>query len=171
MKNYLLLFLLFGFGMSMGVYGQEETKKLPPKIGRAYQEKYMRPEYDTVIMQGSEVKVGVYLRKPFWRGVEIVDSGKSIGKSDESDFKKGYYFTRHKPQQTTTYKFVLQDSESKDRFAYFRTVYVAKTEAGKKQFEKQLKEQKEAVKRKQEEASRTGRIDFSVLKQLEPKKK
>jgi len=131
----------------------------------------LRPEYDTVIMQGAEIKVGAYFQKARWRGIEIVDSGKSIGKSDESDFKKGFYFTRYKPQQTITYKFVLQDSKSKDRFAYFRTVYVAKTEEEKQQFEKQLKEQREAVKKKQEEVSRTGRIDFSVLKQLEPKKK
>ena len=170
MKNYLLLLLLFGVGVSTGVYGQEEAKKLPPKIGRAYFERYMRPEYDTVIMQGAEIKVGIYLRKTGWRNIEIVDSGKSIGKSDESDLKKGYYFIRQKPQQTITYEFVLQDLNP-GRVALTRTVYVAKTEAEKKQFEKQLKEQREAVKKKQEEASRTGRIDFSVLKQLEPKKK
>ena len=92
MKNFLLLLLLFGFGISTGVYGQEEAKQPSSKTKIPKLEDLLLPKNDTVIMWGAEIKVGAYFYKNWWRAIEIVDSGKSIGKSDSLDFKKGFYF-------------------------------------------------------------------------------
>ena len=162
-----LLFLLLVFGMSTGVYGQERAKKLPLKTGRFLQEDLLLPKNDTVIMQGAEIKVGAYLYKKWYRSVEIV----GFGKSKESDFEKGFYFIQQKPKRTITYQLVVQEVHNNRKTMFTRTVYVAKTEEEKMQLEKQLKEKREAEKKRMEEQGRTGQIDFSGLKQFEPKKK
>ena len=170
-KNYYLLFLLLLLGTSVGVYGQKRTMPDPRKGPHSHRpENLIIPIQDSVILHGEEIEVGAFLSKK-WDALGVEVSG--LGKSQESDFKKGFYVIKQKPKQTITYKFVIQESEI--RVVYYRTVYVAKNEEEKKQLEKQIKEKFEAKKeaeRKTSEAVRRGeRVNIGHLLPPPPQKK
>jgi hypothetical protein len=94
-------------------------------------------------MQGEEIEIGAWLSKS-WDFVifEIV----GFGKSKKKDYEKGIYLKKLKPNKTTTYE-MISYSQDNIKYGHKRTVYVAKNEEEKKEFEK-LARQKEEEKRK-----------------------
>ena len=140
MKKFILLFLLLAVGLSSEVYGQQVWK------GKSYQRTVQKftprnfqdwdpllPRRDTVIMRGEEILVGGFLCEVNTKEFEII----GYGIAKKSDYKKGYYFIKLKPKQTTTYEFKWV--EPIDVMNIGRNVYVAKTAEEKKQLEEGLK--------------------------------
>ena len=149
MKKLVFLLLLLG-ASAAGGFGQDKTKRTPPngkQIFEGYHNDYLEnviiPLRDTVIMQGEEIEIGAWLSKS-WDFVifEIV----GFGKSKKKDYEKGIYLKKLKPNKTTTYE-MISYSQDNIKYGHKRTVYVAKNEEEKKEFEK-LARQKEEEKRK-----------------------
>ena len=128
MKKYTLLFLLVVVGLSSEVYGQK-----PRKFPKGYEFEPVLPTRDTVIMRGEEILVGGFLCEVNTKEFEII----GYGIAKKSDYKKGYYFIKLKPKQTTTYEFKWSNWDGTHH--YGRNVYVAKTAEEKKQLEEGLK--------------------------------
>ena len=152
MKKYVLLLLLMAVGLSSGVYGQGiNIKKLKSKTKHGLIEPFtppgvsenspFLPRRDTVIMIGEEIEVGAYLCEVSCKRVEIVGYGNSkkshLKKVDGFEYKKGTYFIKVKPKQTTTYEFIWTDDVGW-QLRHGRIVYVAKTAEEKKQMEEML---------------------------------
>jgi hypothetical protein len=74
--------------------------------------------------------------------IEVVN----FGKSKKKDLKKGYYVIKQRPKQTITYT-ILSWGDQNDKFSFKRTVYVAKDEEEKKQFEKLARQKVEEYNR------------------------
>ena len=127
MKKYTLLFLLVVVGLSSEVYGQK-----PRKFPKGYEIDPVLPTRDTVIMRGEEILVGGFLCEVNTKEFEII----GYGIAKKSDYKKGYYFIKLKPKQTTTYEFKWV--EPIGVMYRGRNVYVAKTAEEKKQMEEKL---------------------------------
>ena len=137
MKRYILLLLLLGVSVADG-FGQDKTKRTPPQIfqgSRNYREEAIIPSHDTVIMRGEEIEIGGWLFSKHIPAIEI----DGFGKSKKKDLKKGIYVIKQKPKQTTTYKIFSYDLDGTNLICT-RTVYVAKNEEEKKEFEKLAKE-------------------------------
>ena len=133
-----LVFLLLLVGMAVSGFGQDKTKRTPPQIfqgSRNYREEAIIPSHDTVIMQGEEIELGSWLFPKHIPAIEI----DGFGKSKKKDLEKGIYVINQKPKQTTTYKFFSYDTDG-TKLICTRTVYVAKNEEEKKEFEKLAKE-------------------------------
>ena len=128
MKKYILLFLLVVVGLSSEVYGQK-----PRKFPKGYEFEPVLPTRDTVIMRGEEILVGGFLCEVNTKEFEII----GYGIAKKSDYKKGYYFIKLKPKQTTTYEFKWVEPYGVMNIG--RNVYVAKTAEEKKQLEEGLK--------------------------------
>ena len=144
MKRYILLLLLLGVSVADG-FGQDKTKRTPPNIfkgKRYFREEAIIPSHDTVIMRGEEIEIGGWLFSKHIPAIEI----DGFGKSKKKDLEKGIYVIKQKPKKTTTYKFFSYEIDG-TRDVLQRTVYVAKNEEEKKEFEK-LARQKEEEKRK-----------------------
>ena len=165
MKKLVFLLLLLG-ASAAGGFGQDKTKRTPPngkQIFEGYHNDYLEnviiPLRDTVIIRGEEIEIGAWLSENWdYKSVEIV----GFGKSKEKDYKKGIYLKKLKPQQTTTYELISCDQRGV-KHKMKRTVYVAKNEEEKKQFEK-LARQKE----KEEKERRRARVEgkTTVIKDL-----
>jgi hypothetical protein len=148
MRKFAFLFLLFG--VSVSGFCQDKVKRTRPDGMQIFQgyhtnfkENVIIPLRDTVIMQGEEIEIGAWLSKS-WDFVifEIV----GFGKSKKKDYEKGIYLKKLKPNKTTTYE-MISYSQDNIKYGHKRTVYVAKNEEEKKEFEK-LARQKEEEKRK-----------------------
>ena len=140
-----LVFLLLLVGMAVSGFCQDKTKRTPPNIfngKRYFREEAIIPSYDTVIMRGEEIELGSWLFAKHIPAIEI----DGFGKSNKKDLEKGIYVIKQKPKKTTTYKFFSYEIDG-TRDVLERTVYVAKNEEEKKEFEK-LARQKEEEKRK-----------------------
>ena len=160
MKKYILLLLLLGVSVADG-FGQDKTKRTPPNIfkgKRYFREEAVIPSHDTVIMKGEEIELGSWLFPKHIPAIEI----DGFGKSKKKDLEKGIYVIKQKPKKTTTYKFFSYEIDGTSRVVE-RTVYVAKNEEEKKQFEK-LARQKE----KEEKERRRARVEgkTTVIKDL-----
>ena len=127
MKKIILLFLLVVVGLSSEVYGQK-----PRKFPKGYEIDPVLPTRDTVIMRGEEILVGGFLCEVNTKEFEII----GYGIAKKSDYKKGYYFIKLKPKQTTTYEFRWFGFNREQHSG--RIVYVAKTAEEKKQMEEML---------------------------------
>ena len=140
-----LVFLLLLVGMAVSGFGQDKTKRTPPQIfqgSRNFREEAIIPSHDTVIMRGEEIELGGWLFSKHIPAIEI----DGFGKSKKKDLEKGIYVIKQKPKKTTTYKFFSYEIDG-TWDVLKRTVYVAKNEEEKKEFEK-LARQKEEEKRK-----------------------
>jgi hypothetical protein len=138
MKKLFLLFLL----LPSVVCGQE--RKMPNLTKGPHldiRQNAIIPVTDTVIMQGEEIEVGAWLFD-FMTTIEVVN----FGKSKKKDLKKGYYVIKQRPKQTITYT-ILSWGDQNDKFSFKRTVYVAKDEEEKKQFEKLARQKVEEYNR------------------------
>ena len=136
MKKYILLLLLLGVSAADG-FSQDKTKRTMPNIfngKRYFREEAIIPSYDTVIMRGEEIELGSWLSPKHIPAIEI----DGFGKSKKKDLKKGIYVIKQKPKKTTTYKFFSYEIDG-TRDVLKRTVYVAKNEEEKKEFEKLAK--------------------------------
>ena len=150
-KNIILLALIIG-GFSLSGYCQKQDG-VPPVDKRDPRRLFdpIIPIRDTVIMRGEEIYIGAYLfnnKHETIKEIEVV----GFGKSKKSDVEKGYFTVKLKPKQTTTYE--IRYISSRHDFTPLagkqipnkRTVYVAKTEAEKKEFEKIIEEKERARK-------------------------
>ena len=146
LKRWMLLFLLSSVGFSLSGYCQKQDG-VPPVDKRDPRRLFdpLIPIRDTVIMRGEEIYIGAYLFDNNYQKIREVEVD-GYGKSKKSDVEKGYFAVKLKPKQTTTYV-IRYDSSSRDitpmagkLIPYKRTVYVAKTEAEKKKFEKIIEE-------------------------------
>ena len=138
MKKLFLLFLL----LPSVVCGQE--RKMPNLTKGPHldiRQNAIIPVTDTVIMQGEEIEVGAWLFN-FMTTIEVVN----FGKSKKKDLEKGYYVIKQRPKQTITYT-ILSWGDQNDKFSFKRTVYVAKDEEEKKQFEKLARQKVEEYNR------------------------
>ena len=161
-----LVFLLLLLGVSVSGFCQDKVKRTRPDGMQIFQgyhtnfkENVIIPLRDTVIIRGEEIEIGAWLSENWdYKSVEIV----GFGKSKEKDYKKGIYLKKLKPQQTTTYELISCDQRGV-KHKMKRTVYVAKNEEEKKQFEK-LARQKE----KEEKERRRARVEgkTTVIKDL-----
>ena len=131
-----LLFVLMAVGVSLGVYGQEQSKRVSKKLKGPWD--LLIPAHDTVIMQGEEIKIGAYLKEKVMPEIEIL----GFGKSKKSDIEKGYYVIKQKPKKTTTYELVWYYAAKGFRNISPITVYVAKSEEERKQMEAKTEEKK-----------------------------
>jgi hypothetical protein len=147
LKRWMLLFLLSSVGFSLSGYCQKQDG-VPPVDKRDPRRLFdpLIPIRDTVIMRGEEIYIGAYLFDNSCQKIRAVEVD-GYGKSKKSDVEKGYFAVKLKPKQTTTYV-IRYDSSIRDitpmagkLIPYKRTVYVAKTEAEKKKFEKIIEEQ------------------------------
>ncbi len=151
MKKYILLLFLMAVGLLSEVYGQgrinvKNFKSLPRTLedftppGISEDSPFL-PRRDTVIMIGEEIEVGAYLCEVSCKRVEIVGYGNSkkshLKKVDGFKYKKGTYFIKVKPKQTTTYEFIWTDDVGW-KLRDGRIVYVAKNAEEKKQMEEWL---------------------------------
>ena len=137
MKKLVFLLLLLGVSAADG-FSQDKTKRTMPNIfkgKRYFREEAVIPSHDTVIMQGEEIELGSWLFPKHIPAIEI----DGFGKSKKKDLEKGIYVIKQKPKKTTTYKFFSYDTDG-TKLICTRTVYVAKNEEEKKEFEKLAKE-------------------------------
>ena len=141
MRKYICLLLLLG--VSVSGFCQDKVKRTRPNGMQIFQgyhidyrENVIIPFRDTVIMQGDEIEVGAWLSESWdYKSFDIV----GFGKSKKKDYEKGIFLKKMKPNKTTTYVLISYGQDN-IKFRHKRTIYVAKNEAEKEEFERLARE-------------------------------
>lgn len=135
-----------------GIFTQQDVLAQQKKF-RSPQQMYF-PLKDTVILKGSKVKIGSFLRKGWVEKVEI----ENFRSSKKSDLEKGIFFIEFSPQRTTSYMVNIYAYVNRQKQTIKRTIYVVESEEEKKAIEEKMQKEKA-----NSLGLRVGNISFRVV--------